>query len=889
MSETSDYDDDFDARDALNDLIEDLPSRQPSQLQNHLPASSKDSGITSKNDFRNPQKSINPSFKKFSKSNQNFKPKLNLTNSSITSSEVGRIKSHPLLKNQNSPRRTGTANSSARNPSGRSSLRNSTFLGHPSLRNSTLHPSSLSNFPQIPKKPSVVSEKVAEARRKKQSELMNLNGELASLNDELTRENRLLKAIQRKHENSLNKYENLEGELPTLINQHSEQRRVDKANLREARRHERQLESQMSAMNKDLSTKESLISRMKAIVEDRELRDAEGLKKRLVEIERELVEVKGECEKKDKKYNLDVGSLERQLKTEKIKSKQYLQQIQHYQKDNATIQTQMRAKDRAITDMAMRNEREIEARLSKSPKKVVSKTSSTGSKISGIRSTATAKNSKSLPKINSQNKSSPNSAPSSESRQSSHTSFRTKKMANLLTKNNDDRVENILKTHNSPHSLQNSPQVAISQAISPTITNVSELPAINLLGNQVAANASKMSLAGTSKWGGSTMIDVNTPRSMLAGEAPSLPAINGKSKTSVNDGEETALDLSLDKLAVDDLIREKQAEIEEGLKVTPEKMMITPVKSVDRGNVLSPPLEIQMVSSNECTPSPSDEKITSKSPTLDDLLADTPSINKPKTAPKNAPKTAPKTLPKTKTPVSKKPKSTFQTEILNECIEIQNSDNISKTSDYIEGLSSKEPSDLETILMAPAKHHRKTSAKPSSTNIASIETGFNDFISTNFDIEEHNPNKPRKSLSKQNSASLAFSPLKAPKTEYNFSPEVNNLYKGHPAGGPLGSTSSVKSISSRKNSFDEIFKPKSKIPNSKTSNTQIQRDLTGAKQEISSAESIFGNGDNTLTSAVQNNITPSRGNSKFSFGSQATMNRAKSPMHIDEDLEEIFY
>ena len=33
MSETSDYDDDFDARDALNDLIEDLPSRQPSQLQ----------------------------------------------------------------------------------------------------------------------------------------------------------------------------------------------------------------------------------------------------------------------------------------------------------------------------------------------------------------------------------------------------------------------------------------------------------------------------------------------------------------------------------------------------------------------------------------------------------------------------------------------------------------------------------------------------------------------------------------------------------------------------------------------------------------------------------------------------------------------------------------
>ena len=33
-TETSDFEDDFDARDALNDLIEDLPSREASGLQN---------------------------------------------------------------------------------------------------------------------------------------------------------------------------------------------------------------------------------------------------------------------------------------------------------------------------------------------------------------------------------------------------------------------------------------------------------------------------------------------------------------------------------------------------------------------------------------------------------------------------------------------------------------------------------------------------------------------------------------------------------------------------------------------------------------------------------------------------------------------------------------
>merc|ERR1712178_242233 len=128
------------------------------------------------------------------------------------------------------------------------------------------------------------------------------------------RENKLLKAIGRRQENSLKKYENLDEELPTLINQHSEQRRVDKANLRESRRHERQLESQMQAMTAELNKKESLISRMKTIVEDRDLRNADELKRRLIEVEREMSELKEKCDKKDKKYNLDVSSLERQLK-----------------------------------------------------------------------------------------------------------------------------------------------------------------------------------------------------------------------------------------------------------------------------------------------------------------------------------------------------------------------------------------------------------------------------------------------------------------------------------------------------------------------------------------------------------------------------------------------
>ena len=38
------------------------------------------------------------------------------------------------------------------------------------------------------------------------------------------------------------------------------------------------------------------------------VRNADELKRRLIEVEREVSELKEKCDKKDKKYNLDIGS-----------------------------------------------------------------------------------------------------------------------------------------------------------------------------------------------------------------------------------------------------------------------------------------------------------------------------------------------------------------------------------------------------------------------------------------------------------------------------------------------------------------------------------------------------------------------------------------------------
>ena len=110
-----------------------------------------------------------------------------------------------------------------------------------------------------------VSQRVASAKRKRQSELSSINEDLVKKNEELKRELRLHKQIAIRQGNSLKKYENVEEDLPRLLDQHAEQRRVDKANLRKAKEYERRLLAEQQSMIQELSRKDKLISRMKAM------------------------------------------------------------------------------------------------------------------------------------------------------------------------------------------------------------------------------------------------------------------------------------------------------------------------------------------------------------------------------------------------------------------------------------------------------------------------------------------------------------------------------------------------------------------------------------------------------------------------------------------------
>lgn len=790
----SDFDDDdFGAGSIIDDLLDDEPSRS-SPVKGlrgrggETSSSRADSGISK----LKPRKSeMPPSLRNVAKPGAKHQSpvKQNYTrlssNTSVHSARgTGRIQSHPHLGSQ---QRLGTSAS----------------------QKSSTHTS----------KPSIVADRVASARKKKLNELISQNVELSTKNDELTRENRLLKLLQKRHENSLKKYEHATEELPTLINQHNEQRRVDKAQLRRARDQERKLDGQVSAMTQELAKKDSLVSRMKAIVEDKDLRNAEDLKKRLAKVDRELEFLKKDVLQKDRKYELDKASLERQLKAERIKSKQLVQEISVYRNTNLEIQSKLKQKERAMNNMNLRVRDPGGKRRSVEGSRASSRASGVG-KVSPM-------------------------------------SANTKHMAKVMTNNdNDDRVDKI---------LSNVPRHTVTAATS--ITNVTPLPTYN--------NATKPGTAQTSKWGGSTNAPVQlTPRSILvqtpvqkpqhAVNASTSPAMAKTSSTSVNTMSTTISAVSSGRVSKKEQLpplgqqAEKQtvnsnSPAERSARESPDTLESprkTPKPTKNKASrdaakpddMLSPPLVIRTVSSNETTPIPNEAANTTTSPTLDDLLADTPQITK------NLKRTPPLSRTPRNDPANTQ--NIFQTEV-----------SASLESKSTPKLGSRQSTaSLEAILSAPVKPNRGKVKSPDD---------FEDLISFN-DAPKGKRRSNSKKLHRRGSSDSGFSVKKADKKEYNFSSEVNNLYKGLPASGPL----------TRKTSFEDLFRPQ--VVKKKPSSTNINY--------ADSAETIFGNGDHRSPAlAVQKNLTP-KSVPRETSQSKLSNNpgRAVSP-YIEDDLEEIFY
>ena len=196
-----------------------------------------------------------------------------------------------------------------------------------------------------------VTERVLSATHRKNQDLQDINSVLKQKTDEQKKEILLLKSLQRKQENDLAKFEGVEAELPKLLDRHAEERRIDRANLRKYKEKERDLTTRINNLIKEMSSKDNEIDRLKNIVNDKSLADADLIRRKLAKTEREFQFLKNESEDRQKKFTLDHSALERQFKSEKKKSNQLVKEIDNYRKINMDLNAKLRASERAMNNM----------------------------------------------------------------------------------------------------------------------------------------------------------------------------------------------------------------------------------------------------------------------------------------------------------------------------------------------------------------------------------------------------------------------------------------------------------------------------------------------------------------------------------------------------------
>ncbi|MEQ2261327.1 hypothetical protein XENORESO_008817, partial [Xenotaenia resolanae] len=122
-----------------------------------------------------------------------------------------------------------------------------------------------------PKDLDLVTKRMLSARLLKINELRNSLAELKQQNDELKKENRILRQLQVRQEKALQRYDDTESEISQLLARHSNDIHVLRERLRRTQERERTAERRLKESEEQLQRSQATITRLKKLVDQQEL------------------------------------------------------------------------------------------------------------------------------------------------------------------------------------------------------------------------------------------------------------------------------------------------------------------------------------------------------------------------------------------------------------------------------------------------------------------------------------------------------------------------------------------------------------------------------------------------------------------------------------------
>uniref|UniRef100_A0A182K1Y4 Lebercilin domain-containing protein n=1 Tax=Anopheles christyi TaxID=43041 RepID=A0A182K1Y4_9DIPT len=148
---------------------------------------------------------------------------------------------------------------------------------------------------------------------------------------ELTKDNRVLKSVQKRQDSALSKYVNSNAELPKLLNSHAEEIRTWQTKYRNLQNQNKELVSKLKAKDAHILTITDQNKHLVQLNKDKHLEERERLADRVRYLENRLMEKDNDAKLLSRRIQLDSKNFKAQLQQELLKQRELAQKLERTQ------------------------------------------------------------------------------------------------------------------------------------------------------------------------------------------------------------------------------------------------------------------------------------------------------------------------------------------------------------------------------------------------------------------------------------------------------------------------------------------------------------------------------------------------------------------------------
>uniref|UniRef100_A0A182Y2Z2 Lebercilin domain-containing protein n=1 Tax=Anopheles stephensi TaxID=30069 RepID=A0A182Y2Z2_ANOST len=145
---------------------------------------------------------------------------------------------------------------------------------------------------------------------------------------ELTKDNRLLKSVQKRQDSALSKYVNSNAELPKLLNSHAEEIRTWQTKYRNLQNQNRELNGKLKAKDAHILTITDQNKHLVQLNKDKHLEERERLADRVRYLENRLMEKDNDAKLLARRLQLETKNFKAQLQQEVLKQREMAQKLE---------------------------------------------------------------------------------------------------------------------------------------------------------------------------------------------------------------------------------------------------------------------------------------------------------------------------------------------------------------------------------------------------------------------------------------------------------------------------------------------------------------------------------------------------------------------------------